>query len=487
MKLDSASLPNLKQEISKPSYDRSKLKTGIVHFGVGGFHRSHQAMYLELLFNQGEPTDWAICGVGVLPADQKMQAALSEQDYLYTLLTKSPDDVADVRVIGAIHEYIFAPENPEAVLAKLTDPNTRIVSLTVTEGGYGINNATGEFDTNTPGVAHDLSPDAVPATVFGFITEALRRRREQGQQPFTIMSCDNLQGNGHIARHAITSFASLKNPELATWIEQHVVFPNAMVDRITPATTDAVREELKNKYGIEDAWPVLAESFTQWVLEDHFPTGRPAFEKVGVQMVQDVEPYELMKLRLLNASHQAMGYLGLLAGYTYAHEVCQDKLFVDFLLDYMHKEAMPTLKPVPGIDLQAYSHQLIERFSSAAIKDTLARLIVDGSERIPKFLLPVVRDRLKQKTDITLSALVVASWSAYVLEVGRGRFPTLVDPRADRLLAAAQRDQAEPGAFLELEDIFGSLAQDASFRAAYLRAKDTLDKLKPQQAIQALM
>ncbi len=352
-------------------------------------------------------------------------------------------------MIGAIARYLFAPDSPEAVIEQLADPATKIVSLTVTEGGYGVNNATGEFDASGADLQHDLTPGAVPKTVFGLVTEGLRRRRERGLAPFTVMSCDNIQGNGHVAQHAFTAFARLKDAELGEWVAQQVAFPNSMVDRITPVTTEQIKHDIADDYGIEDEWPVLAESFTQWVLEDHFTASRPALETVGVQVVEDVEPYELMKLRLLNASHQAMGYLGLLAGERYAHEVCQQPVFVDFLLGYMQHEAVPTLRPVPGMDLGAYSHQLIERFASQAIQDTLARLIVDGSERIPKFLLPVVRDQLNAGGEIDRSALVVASWAEYIQAAADGRFPTLVDVRAAQLTEAVRRERSEPGAFLD--------------------------------------
>ncbi|GHF36486.1 mannitol 2-dehydrogenase [Deinococcus metalli] len=482
VKLNSAALADLAPRVEVPHYDPQTLRTGIVHFGVGGFHRSHEAMYLDRLLGAGQGSEWGICGVGVLPGDVRMRDALRGQDHLYTLLTKSPDGHAEARVIGAIHDFLYAPDDPEAVLDRLAHPDTRIVSLTVTEGGYSLNNATGEFDPSGD-VLRDLEPGVTPSSVFGFLTEGLRRRRERGVPPFTVMSCDNIQGNGHVTQRVLTAFARAKDPELGEWIDQAVCFPNSMVDRITPVTSDAVRRELADEYGVEDAWPVMAESFTQWVLEDHFTAGRPALETVGVQVVDDVEPYELMKLRLLNASHQAMAYLGLLAGYAYAHETCQDPVFVDFLLDYMEHEATPTLRPVPGIDLGAYRHQLIERFASTAIQDTLARLIVDGSERIPKFLLPVVREQLARGGPVEHAALVVASWSAYIALPGR---PELVDPRAAELTDLAQRDQHEPGAFLDYPEIFGELARDERFRAAYLAARATLQANGPHGAMQAL-
>lgn len=484
VKLNRANLTRLDDRVAAPHYDPATLRSGIVHFGVGAFHRSHQAMYLDRLLNTGEGLEWGICGVGVLPGDARMRDALEQQDHLYTLLEKAPDGTQDARVIGAIHEYLFAPDDPGAVIEKLAHPDTRVVSLTVTEGGYSLNNATGDFDPQgSADVAHDLQPGVTPRSVFGLLTEGLRRRRERGLPPFAVMSCDNIQGNGHVTRRVLTAFARLKDAELGEWIGREVAFPNSMVDRITPVTTDQVRTDLASEFGIDDAWPVVAESFTQWVLEDHFPHGRPALEEVGVQVVQDVEPYELMKLRLLNASHQALAYLGLLGGFSYVHDVCQDGEFQNFLLGYMQREATPTLRPVPGIDLSAYHHELISRFGSPAIRDTLARLIVDASERIPKFLLPVVREQLAQGGEIRRSALVVASWCAYLNTVKDAA--DLVDPRAPELLAAAARDEQTPGAFLNLPEVFGDLAQNTRFREEFSRARQHLRDLGPRGAMEA--
>src|SRR3954451_13533649 len=381
--------------VTVPSYDRSRLRTGIVHFGVGGFHRAHQAMYLDRLMEAGEAYDWAICGVGVMPFDLRMKEIMVGQDCLYTLVTKDPAAGWQPRVIGSMREYLYAPDDPEAVIEKLADPATRIVSLTVTEGGYNIHPVTGEFDARNPAVQADLAPGAGPTTSFGLITEALVRRRERGVAPFTVMSCDNIQGNGHVTRRVCTAFARLRDPDLGAWVEREVRFPNSMVDRITPVTTDADRAEVRERFGIEDRWRVVCEPFTQWVLEDAFSLGRPPYERAGVQVVSDVEPYELMKLRLLNASHQALGYFGYLAGYRLVHEAAQDPLFRAFLRGYMDEEATPTLAPVPGVDLDEYKQTLIERFSNPQVRDTIARLCADISDRIPKWLLPVVRGQLE--------------------------------------------------------------------------------------------
>ena len=475
IRLTNTHLAEIGSRIPVPGYDREHVKVGIVHFGVGSFHRSHQAMFVDRLLNAGVALDWGICGVGVLPADARMRDALAGQDGLYTLVLKHPDGREEARIIGSIVEYLFAPDDPEAVLARLTDPAVRIVSLTVTEGGYAVNDATGEFDATLPEIAHDLLPSARPKTVFGLVTEALRRRRKANIPPFTIMSCDNMQGNGHVAKRAFVAFAKLKDADLGQWMAGNVAFPNSMVDRITPATTDDERAEVRERFGIEDAWPVVAESFVQWVLEDSFPQGRPPYEDAGVQIVDDVEPYELMKLRLLNASHQALAYLGSLAGYHYVHDVCQQELFADFLMDYMVREATPTLLPVPGIDLDAYRKELIERFSSAAVRDTLARLAFDASERIPKFLLPVARDRLAAGGDISRSALVIASWASYLEgKDERGKPIEIVDKRRDLLVDAVQREQLDPLAFISLNEIFGDLAANSRFVDAYLNARRSL-------------
>jgi mannitol 2-dehydrogenase len=483
--LNQANLGSL--SIPVPSYDRSRVTVGIVHFGVGGFHRAHQAMYVDQLMEQGKALDWGICGVGVMPFDLKMKEAMHAQDCLYTLVEKAPDGSWEPRVIGSIVQYLYAPDDPEAVIEKMADPATRIVSLTVTEGGYNFHPVTGEFDDTNPAVQADLAPGAVPATTFGLITEALVRRRSRGIEPFTVMSCDNIQGNGHMAQEVFTAFAGLRDPELGEWVASTVQFPNSMVDRITPVTTDEDRAQISERFGVEDAWPVVCEPFTQWALEDKFPSSRPSFEEVGVQVVPDVMPYELMKLRLLNASHQALCYFGYLAGYRLVHEVAQDQLFANFLLDYMNREATPTLAPVPGIDLDAYKLQLIERFSNAAVRDTVARLCAESSDRIPKWLLPVIRENLAAGRDVSLSAAVVASWARYAEGVDEHGEPiTVVDRLADRLQKIAAQQQDNPLAFVENRELFGDLAGEPDFTEPYLNALNSLHTKGSRSTLEAL-
>ncbi len=485
--LNEAALPELEGRLPTPAYPRHAVRTGIVHFGVGGFHRSHQAMFIDRLLNLGGSPDWGICGVGVLATDARMQEILRQQDGLYTLVLKDSEGTEDARIIGSLTEYLFAPDDPAAVIRKLADPATRIVSLSITEGGYSISDSTGEFDPRTPDVLHDLVPDTIPTSVFGLITAALAQRRGQGTAPFTIMSCDNIQGNGNVARKALVSFAGLKDPGLAGWISDNVTFPNSMVDRITPATTDLDRAAVSEAYGVDDAWPVVAEPFEQWVLEDRFPAGRPRLEDVGVQIVDDVEPYELMKLRLLNASHQVMSYLGYLAGHRYVHEACADPLFADFIAGYMEKEASPTLLPVPGIDLEGYRNELIHRFSSPAIRDTLARQMVDASERIPKFLLPVIREQLRCGGPIDRSVLVIAAWARFLEGTDEnGARIDITDRRLSELRTAARADHAEPGAFLNLTGIFGDLGGNARFADAYRQARESLQQDGARGAVRNL-
>ncbi|WP_433292356.1 mannitol dehydrogenase family protein [Actinoplanes sp. CA-030573] len=425
-------------------------------------------MYLDRLMNDGKALDWAICGVGVMPADQRMRDVLRAQDGLYTLVVKSPDGGLDARVIGSIVEYLYAPDDAEAVIEKMASPAVRIVSLTVTEGGYNFNAVTGEFMADNPDVQHDLQPGALPKTTFGLITAAIERRRERGVPPFTIMSCDNIQGNGEAARRSFVAFARLKDPALASYVAENVQFPNSMVDRITPVTTDDDREQVRKSFGVDDGWPVVCEPFTQWALEDTFGDGRPPFEEAGVQVVSDVEPYELMKLRLLNASHQGLCYFGWLAGYRLVHEVAQDPLFARFLLAYMEREATPTLEPVPGVDLREYQHQLIERFSNAQVRDTVARLCAESSDRIPKWLLPVIRKNLETGGEILLSTAIVASWARYDEGVDEQGEPIeVVDQLKDKLMANARRQREDPLAFVSDRDVFGDLVDNERFVSAY--------------------
>ncbi len=473
--LSQVTLGDLSADVARPRYDRAALQVGVVHLGVGGFHRAHQAMYLDALMNEGKALDWAVCGVGVLPHDRRIIETLQAQDGLYTLVVKHPDGRREPRVIGSLAEALLATDGPRAVLDRMADPRTRIVSLTITEGGYLVNQVTGEFDADAPSIQPDLAEGAVPSTAFGYVVEALSRRRAEGTPPFTVLSCDNIPGNGEVARKMMTAFARLKDADLADWMEREVSFPSCMVDRITPVTSPDDIERLADQFGVHDGWPVVCEPFSQWVVEDSFGLGRPPLEDVGVQVVFDVEPYELMKLRLLNASHQAIAYLGYLAGYRYVHEVSADPVFVDFVLGYMEHEGTPTLPEVPGVDLDAYRRQLVERFGNPEVRDTLARLAAESSDRIPTWLVPVIVGNLRDGGEVRRSALVVASWARYAEGTDEQGEPIeVVDRLRDRVMAAAARQEQDPLAFLRDRDLFGDLVDDERFTTAYLEALGSL-------------
>jgi mannitol 2-dehydrogenase len=456
--------------LSRPSYDRDEIGVGIVHFGVGGFHRAHQAMYIDRLLEMGLAKDWGICGVGVMPADRKMADVMAKQDGLYTLVLENPDGTRDARVIGSIVDYRYAPDDPESVIELLAAPSTRIISLTITEGGYNI----------------DSLGDGVH--VFGLVASALARRRERGIPSPTIVSCDNIEGNGEVARHAFTTYAERLHPGLGEWMSTNTKFPNSMVDRITPVTTPDVIAVVKQEFGVDDEWPVAAEPFTSWVLEDDFSDGRPPLEKVDVLMVDDVTPYELMKLRLLNASHQSLCYFAYLAGYRLVHDAAGDPLFAEFLQAYMDTEATPTLKPVPGIDLPDYKRTLIERFANPGVRDTIVRLCFGSSDRIPKWLLPVIRENLRTGAPVRLSAATVASWARYAEGVDEQGEPIDVqDQLADTLVPLAKAQRENPTAFIENADVFGDLANESTFVEAYVWALDSLHRDGARATLETLL
>jgi mannitol 2-dehydrogenase len=473
--LGSSAMTNDRDESMQPvtpvTYDRRAIIPGIVHIGVGNFHRAHEAFYVDRLLRMGIAATWGISGIGIMPADARMRDALRSQDLEYTLIERHPSGIDHATRIGAIVEYLYAPDELDRVLERLAAPSTRIVSLTVTEGGYNISDATGEFDAGAPAVVADARPGAKPSTVFGIVTAGLRRRRDRGVPPFAVLSCDNVQANGAVARNSFVAFATMADPELAAWMRDNVAFPNAMVDRITPVTTDADRRWVRERFGIDDAWPVVTESFAQWIVEDDFPNGRPRLDQVGVQLVDDVRPYELMKLRLLNASHQAMAYFGLMKGEVYVEGAASDPQLIELMTRYMNEEATPTLEPVPGVDLDAYKLELLERFANPHVGDTLARLATDGSDRIPKFVVPVARERRAAGEDAPLSAAIIASWARYaaLVTTGGADLP-FADRQRERIEHAVARQRTDLSGFLRDPDWFGDLADDARFAADFARA-----------------
>ncbi len=472
MKLKQQNLPQLPDHIARPAYNLEAVTAGIAHIGVGGFHRAHQAAYTDALMNTGVGLDWGICGIGTRTDELGMRDALASQDFLYTLVELDDRPDTEVRVIGSIRDMLLVGEDgSEAVVARLADPAIRIVSLTITEGGYCMDDSTGQFNAALPHIQQDLENPRAPISVFGLICAALAKRRGQGTPPFTVMSCDNLPHNGDVTRKATLAFASLVDPELAGWIDSNVSFPNAMVDRITPMTSAAHRKNLRQQHGIDDAWPVVCEPFVQWVLEDKFVAGRPAWDKVGVQFTDDVAPYEEMKIKLLNGSHLALTYLGFLRGYRFVHETMADPLFVEYIRRYMDDDVTPQLAPVPGIDLTEYKQTLIERFSNCAIADQLERVCSDGSSKFPKFTVPTINRLIADNAELDRAALVVAAWALYLRGVdendNRYRIP---DPRAEFCQALVEEDEGLAERLLGREEIFGSqIPRSPAFRDAFER------------------
>lgn len=467
-KLSLSSLEALPASVARPAYRRADLRAGILHFGVGNFHRAHQGVYLDDLMNAGKARDWAIVGAGVMEAERRGRESLAGQDWLTTVVEQDAGHRA-ARVIGSMQDFV-PPGDMEAILARLADPAIRIVSMTITEGGYFIDPASGLFNPDAPAIRADAASPGAPATVFGLIAEGLRRRREARLAPFTVMSCDNLPGNGHVTSDAVTGLVKLHDPEFARWIEGEVAFPNGMVDRITPATTDRERTMLRDAFGVEDAWPVFCEPFRQWVLEDRFPSGRPPFEEAGVTFVGDVAPWELMKIRILNGGHAAIAYPAALMDIHFVHEAMQEPLIRAFLEKLEREEIIPVVPPVPGTDLGGYLDLIVRRFSNPTIGDTIPRLCQDGSNRQPKFILPSAADRLRRGAGVTGLALVSALWCRYCAgETDSGRAIAPNDASAARLKDAALRAREEPGAFLAMTDIFGETGLAPSFASAFAR------------------
>ena len=478
------------KRVRLPRYNRAKVTNVIVHIGVGGFHRSHQALYIdnyiEKQSEQKSESRWGICGVGLLKYDEKMQAALQSQDCLYTLVERSSkEDTA--RVIGAITEYLLAPENPQAVIDKLADESCQIVTLTITEGGYYVIEGTGGFDAKHANIQHDLQHPNQPVSVYGYLTAALKQRRQKSLPPFTVLSCDNVQGNGNLAGKMLTAFAKLQDPDLGQWIADNVAFPNSMVDRITPATTPADIQMVRDQFGIEDAWPVVAEPFTQWVVEDNFCAGRPDWELVGVQMTDDVHPYEMMKLRLLNASHSLLGFLGSLLGYTYTSEAMDDELIRRAIAQLMD-EVTPTLPALPNIDLDDYKQTLIERFSNPKVRDQLSRLCLNSSDKLPKFVLGSLRDKLEQGGSIEYLSFTIAAWFRYLSGADEQGHPLPVDdPMAATLKEKASAGKDNPMPLLNIETIFGNLSDSSVFMTAVIHHLQQLYSLGTEETLSRLL
>ncbi|MBN9386680.1 MAG: mannitol dehydrogenase family protein [Chloroflexi bacterium] len=474
---------NLPGVTTFPRYDRSKLKAGIVHLGVGNFHRAHQALfYHEYLQTHAE--DWLVHGIGPLESDKALTEAMQAQGNLYSLVERSgAEDV--LKVIGSIKEVTLAPANPAGVIETLASDTIKIVSLTVTEKGYYYNSA-GELETNHPVMQHDLKGDAdgAPKSAFGYLFAAARQRRLKRGQPFTIMSCDNLPGNGHLTQRLLLKFAELKEPETARWIEENVFFPNSMVDRITPVVTPKTLALVRDKFGINDPAALASEDFIQWVLEDHFINGRPRLEEVGVQVTADVEPYEKLKVRLLNGSHSALSYPAYLMGYREVDRAMSDPLIYRFVQRYMDEDVTPTLPEVPGVDVEAYKVTLRERFSNPAISDQVQRLCLDGSAKMPNSTVPPLEVQLEKGGSIRWIAFALAAWYRYLEGVDEQGAPIEVaDPQSERLVALARGNPGDAGEFLAIREIFGEAGRNARLNFEVRDALEDIRNLGTRQAL----
>lgn len=480
-RLSLETLDDLPGTIARPAYCRDALTPGIVHFGVGNFHRAHQAVYLDDLFCLGEGHDWAIIGAGVRPADEHTRQILAGQDFL-SMIVEQETLTTTARVTAPMVDFI-APEDRGRLIQTLARPEIRIVSLTITEGGYYLDSK-GAFNSAHPDIVADAIHPDDPHTVFGLILAGLVRRRALGLEPFTVMSCDNIPHNGRVTQNAVAGLARLADPALADWIVDAVAFPNGMVDRITPATSDRERSLAASEFGVADGWPVFCETFRQWVLEDNFPAGRPALEKVGVTFVADVSPYELMKIRILNGGHAAIAYPAALLDIHFVHEAMANPLIVDFLAKLTAEEIIPVVPPVPNVNLADYAALTASRFANPRIGDTIQRLCLDGSNRQPKFILPSVIDRLAIGHSVTGLALVSALWCRYcygVTDSGASIAPN--DPAWDRLQATAIKAKAEPSAWLAVREIFGSLADNTAYVASFTHALETLWQIGTHQTL----
>lgn len=476
--LNQRGLSALTSNVVVPKYDRASLKTGIVHVGVGGFHRSHEAFYTDEYMQQSGDLSWGICGVGLREADRKMQAMLKQQDYLYTLLVKHPSGEASARVIGCLTDFLISNDGAQAIIDKMACEDTKIVSLTITEGGYNFNPLTQGFDFEHPDVLHDLANPETPRLVFAYLAAALKIRKDANQAPFTVQSCDNIQHNGNMTRNMLLAYVGCYDEELAAWIANNVQFPNAMVDRITPATTPADTQYLEQEFALKDAWPVVCEPFAQWIIEDKFSDARPLWEQVGAQFVPDVTPYEKMKIRLLNAGHSVLGILGSIEAQQTIDGAVSHPLFARYLRLFMDREVTPVLDPVAGINIADYKDILFERFANHNIKDNLSRICLESSSKLSTFLIPTLLHNLANNGEIKYATLVLAAWCYYSdKQVDLNAQPLDInDAMASELHEAAKQTSENALAFLQIDSIFGELKAYPRFVQEYQMQIETLYK-----------
>ncbi|CUK20284.1 Mannitol 2-dehydrogenase [Ruegeria denitrificans] len=459
-------LSDLPATVRTPAYERSDLAPGIVHIGLGNFHRAHQAWYIHQMMQQGLAYEWAIIGAGVRNYDAVMRERLLEQDCLTTLIELDPKGIS-AEVIGPMVDYLPIEDTNAALIRKMSDPSIRIVSLTVTEGGYFLDANTGAFDTDHEDIRHDARNPDQPRTAFGAIVAALKQRRANGLRPFTALSCDNLQGNGRILRDCIVGLARMSDPDLAKWIDEHGTFPNSMVDCIVPATTDQVVSQ-SLALGIDDRAPVSHENFRQWVIEDDFCAGRPPLEQVGVTLTHDVHSYEIMKLRILNGGHQLLANVGEILSVPTISDCMLDSDILAFFEKVQAEEILPHVHAVPGTTEEEYLELVKKRFSNSAVHDTTRRVAFDGSSRHPVFLLPSLRDAVVSGSSIHGLALAEAFWCRMctgIREDGSEIAPN--DPHWEDLQKTALASKADPELWLNQRQYYGTSNISKQFSEAF--------------------
>jgi fructuronate reductase/mannitol 2-dehydrogenase len=450
LSLSDLTLPELSRRINVPTYDRRCLKPSIVHIGVGAFHRAHQAVYLDDIASSSH--EWGEIGVSL--RSDRLRSHLRPQDYLFTVFERG-GDAERARVIGVLGDYHFAPDRPATVIETLADPQTRIVSLTITADGYNLDQSS-QFAADHASVRHDLQNPHRPITWFGYLTAALARRRADGLPGLTVLSCDNIQANGSATRRTILGFARLRDEALASWIERNVTFPSSLVDRITPRADRTVAGILASSYGVADRAPVQAESFSQWIIEDEFCQGRPPFEDVGVQMVSDVEPYKVVKMRLLNGTHTAMAYLGCLAGYRTTAEMVADPTMRTFLETMMRQEIAPVLSSTRGMDVDAYIDSVLSRLANPEVADTLERLCARGSTKVASYVLPTLLDAQLQGLPTPRLTFAVSAWLRYLRGTDLSGAPIPIeDARLEEVQPLAARAHRDPSALAGMQAIMG--------------------------------
>jgi len=481
---------SLPASVQQPKYDRRLLKSRIVHIGFGAFHRAHQALMTDRVLNQ-HGGDWGICEVSLFGRDTLIKA-LRQQDHLFTVLEKGAEGNQAI-IMGAVNESLHGRvEGIDAVVEKLAEPQVAIVSLTITEKGYCIEPGSGKLDLNNPQIQQDLTGEQAPSTAPGLLVEALRLRHQRGLPGFSVLSCDNIPENGHVVKNAVLGLAQARSAELAQWIENHVTFPSTMVDRIVPAATDHALEEITDALGgIADPCGIACEPFIQWVVEDNFVAGRPAWEDVGAQLVADVLPFEQMKLRMLNGSHSFLAYLGYLAGYHYINECMEDPHYKQAAHRLMLQEQAPTLS-VEGIDLAAYADSLITRYSNPSLKHRTWQIAMDGTMKLPQRMLDSVRWHLQHGGEFSVLALGVAGWMRYVGGIDdAGEAIEIKDPMAEKLaqiVASTADGQQRVNALLALTSVFGDvLPKNAVAVEAIQKAYASLQEYGAKQSVARLV